>query len=93
VGDADRVMAAELRHIDVGVGGESFAVANIAEPPDRTSILVFDVGAAGDRLAFCVEPDRGDTSQPNQAPLRTNSPKSRFDPSSVSGAVTNNATA
>ena len=40
---ADRVIAAEARHIDVGIGREGGAVALVAEAPDRPRKGIFEV--------------------------------------------------
>ena len=47
-GDADRVVAAEPRHIDVRVGPERRQVALIVEAPDRPGMAVLEFGAADD---------------------------------------------
>src|SRR5262245_5290383 len=56
--DADRVIAAKLRHIDIRPLGEGCPIAEIAEAPDGAAILEFKIRAAGHRLAVGVEGDR-----------------------------------
>ena len=58
VGNAERVVAAELRHVDVGACRERFAVADVAEPPDRAAVGEFDTRIAGHGLALGIEGDR-----------------------------------
>ena len=57
-GDADRIVAAELRHVDIGPFGEGRPIAEIAEAPDGATILQFEIRAARHRLAVGVEGDR-----------------------------------
>ena len=47
--DADRIIAAEARHVDVGVRCEGVAIANIAEAPDHAAIAQLEIGFAGRR--------------------------------------------
>src|SRR6516165_4221675 len=52
-GDADRIVAAELRHVDIGLSGEGRPIAEIAEAPDgeiRTARHRLAVGVEGDRI-------------------------------------------
>src|SRR5208282_5100408 len=58
VRDAERVIAAELRHVDVGPRREGLAIAAVAEAPDRAAVTEFDVWTAEDRLAVGIEGDR-----------------------------------
>jgi hypothetical protein len=49
--DPDRIVAAITRHVDIGIGDESGAVAFVVEAPDRAGETVFEFRASGDRLA------------------------------------------
>jgi hypothetical protein len=57
-GDAHRIVAAELRHVDVGPLSERRPIAEIAEAPDRAAILQFEIRTAQPWLAVGVERDR-----------------------------------
>src|SRR5262249_59985037 len=50
-GDAHRVIAAKLRHIDIGPFAEGRPIAEIAKAPDGAAILQFEIRAARHRLA------------------------------------------
>ena len=41
--DADRIVAAEARHIDLRVAGEGAQIAGIAKPPDRAGVAVLEL--------------------------------------------------
>ena len=56
--DRDRVVAAEARHIDVGIGHEGGAVALVAEPPHRTGVGKLEGPAADERVAIGEVGDR-----------------------------------
>ena len=56
--DTDRIIAAILRHVDVGPFGEGGAIADIAEAPDSAAVTQFELGAARHRLAVGEEGDR-----------------------------------
>ena len=58
--DADRIVAAVARHIDVRVGREGRAVALIVEAPDRAGVAVLEFRPARDRLAVGEIGDRID---------------------------------
>ena len=49
--DRDRVVAAEARHVDVGIGHEGRAVAFVAEAPGRAGMAEFETGASELRLS------------------------------------------
>lgn len=58
MGDADRIVAAELGHVDVGSGGKGFAIANFAKAPDCSAVRKFQFWTAEHHPTFGIESDR-----------------------------------
>src|SRR4051794_23519857 len=56
--DVDRVVAAELRAVDIGMAEENAAVALVAEAPDRAGLRGLEIGAAGERSGVGEESHR-----------------------------------
>jgi len=42
-GDADRIVAAELRHINIGPRGKRLLVPDVAEAPDGATVAQFEI--------------------------------------------------
>src|SRR5277367_352829 len=55
---ADGVVAAILRHVDIGRGGKCGAVADIGEAPNHAALAQFEIRAALHRLAVGEKGDR-----------------------------------
>src|SRR5579885_1986663 len=52
---AQGIVAAILRHVDIGCRGKGGAIARVGKSPNNIDIAQFEVGAAGNRLALGEE--------------------------------------
>ena len=49
MGEPDRIVAPELRHVDVRSFGEGGAIARVAKPPDHACVIQLELRAPGKR--------------------------------------------